>query len=379
MLEQIWNGFLDLTSQLVIPDWGKLVALALPVGTTVLVVLLMTRTVLQVVTVPPARRGKGRITPATPTGVHMPGPSFAPIFAAFGAFLLVLGLVFGGVALALGAAALVLTLLYWLAEGLRIYDHDIAPTATVLPAVAHDGPPPGVHVPGPSWRPIVGAIGTALLLLGLVFGEWLLAVGVIALVMGLIGWLPDARKEYVKTVEADQTGHLENIPAPRVPTRQLSFLAILVIGAVVLQSGVFANRSANGESPAGSGAPAAAASSGPAASAGGTAASGGPTGSAAPGSGGQAADVTVEAKGVAFTQTSWTGPAGKPFTIAFSNQDPGTPHDIQIKDSTGAIVFKGDIFNGVDTRIYQVPALPAGDYTFSCVVHPNMTGTATLK
>ena len=89
--------------------------------------------------------------------------------------------------------------------------------------------------------------------------------------------------------------------------------------------------------------------------------------------------MTVEAKGIAFTQTSWTGPADKPFTIAFSNQDPGTPHNIEIKDSSGAVVFKGDIFNGVDTRIYQVPALPAGDYTFSCVVHPNMTGTAKLQ
>ena len=135
MLEQIWNGFLDLTSQLVIPDWGKLIVLALPVGTTVLVVLLMGRTVLQVATVPAARRGKQRIIPATPAGIHMPGPSFAPIFAAIGAFLLFLGLVFGGIALILGAIALVLTLLYWLAEGLRIYDHDIAPTATVLPAV----------------------------------------------------------------------------------------------------------------------------------------------------------------------------------------------------------------------------------------------------
>src|SRR5512146_1369749 len=201
MLEQLWNGFLDLTTQFVIPDWGKLVALALPVGTTVLVALLMTRTVLQVATAPAARRGKRRMAPTTPEGVHMPGPSFAPIFAAFGAFLLFLGLVFGGVALLLGAIALVLTLLYWLAEGLRIYDHDIAPTATVLPAVVHDGPPAGVHIPGPSWRPIVGALGTALLLLGLVFGEWLLAVGVIALILGLIGWLPDARKEYAKTVE----------------------------------------------------------------------------------------------------------------------------------------------------------------------------------
>lgn len=378
MLEQIWNGFLGLTSQLVIPDWGKLIALALPVGTTVLVVLLLTRTVLQVATVPQARRGKRRITPATPAGIHMPGPSFAPIFAAVGAFLLFLGLVFGGISLILGAVALVLTLLYWLAEGLRIYDHDIAPTATVLPAVVHDGPPPGVHVPGPSWRPIVGALGTALLFLGLVFGEWLLAVGVIALILGLIGWLPDARKEYVKTVEADRTGHLENIPEPRVPTRALTFLAILVIGAVVLQSGVFADKSAPGGTAGGSAAPAAAGAGAPSAS-GGAAGSATPGGSATAGSGGGTADVTVEAKGVAFTQTSWSGPANKAFTIGFSNQDPGTPHNIEIKDSSGAVVFKGDIFSGVDTRIYQVPALPAGDYTFSCVVHPNMTGTAKLQ
>ncbi len=378
MLEQIWNGFLGLTSQLVIPDWGKLVALALPVGTTVLVVLLMARTVLQVATVPPARRGKRRITPATPPDVHMPGPSFAPIFAAVGAFLLFLGLVFGGIVLVLGAIALVLTLLYWLAEGLRIYDHDIAPTATVLPVVVHDGPPPGVHVPGPSWRPIVGALGTALLFLGLVFGEWLLAAGVIALIIGLVGWLPDARKEYVKTVEADRTGHLENIPAPRVPARTLTFLAILVIGAVVLQSGVFADKSATGSSGS-SAAPPAAGAPGASAGSGGATSSGGPAGSPAAGSGAQAADVTVEAKNIAYTQTSWTGPANRAFTIAFSNQDPGTPHNIQIKDSTGAVVFTGDIFNGVETRIYQVPALPAGDYTFACVVHPNMTGTAKLQ
>jgi plastocyanin len=26
-----------------------------------------------------------------------------------------------------------------------------------------------------------------------------------------------------------------------------------------------------------------------------------------------------------------------------------------------------------------VPALPAGTYTFACSVHPNMTGTLTVK
>ena len=55
-------------------------------------------------------------------------------------------------------------------------------------------------------------------MLGLVFG------GVAARRRGdrprsltLVGWLVDARKEYVKTVEADRTGHLESLPAPRTP------------------------------------------------------------------------------------------------------------------------------------------------------------------
>ena len=36
--------------------------------------------------------------------------------------------------LAAGAVALVLSLLYWLAEGLRIYDHDLGATAPPLPS-----------------------------------------------------------------------------------------------------------------------------------------------------------------------------------------------------------------------------------------------------
>jgi plastocyanin len=30
-------------------------------------------------------------------------------------------------------------------------------------------------------------------------------------------------------------------------------------------------------------------------------------------------------------------------------------------------------------EIYDVPALPAGTYAFVCSVHPNMTGTLTVK
>jgi plastocyanin len=30
-------------------------------------------------------------------------------------------------------------------------------------------------------------------------------------------------------------------------------------------------------------------------------------------------------------------------------------------------------------RVYDVPAIPAGSYTFICTVHPNMTGVANIQ
>ena len=271
----------------------------------------------------------------------------------------------------LGVIALVLTLLYWGSEGLRLYDRDVGPTTPALPAVVHDGPPPGVHMPGPTWRPFLAAFGLFALLLGLVFGGWLLPVGVIALVSTLIGWLSDAVQEFRKAVEADTTGHLENPPPPsRAPSRLLGTLIVLIVAAAVLQSGIFTAGSANGGTggPGPSGAPA----SGSAAS--GAPGSGGPPPASAP-----AADVQVAAKGIAFVEKTFTAPANKPFTIAFANEDAGTPHNIELKDGSGKKAFEGDVFNGVATKVYAVPALPAGNYTFLCIVHSTMTGTATLQ
>ncbi len=209
---EVWSALLNELSQFVIPDWGALIAL-IPIGILLLVLVVFAILFRRLLTAPKARRGFERIEPATPAGIHMPGPSFSPIFAAVGAFLMFLGLVFGGVILYLGAIAFALTLLYWLAEAMRVYDHEISASAPPLPVVVHDGPPEGVHMPGPSYRPLLGAIGATMLMLGLVFGGLLLGIGVIALIVTLIGWLVDAVKEYRKTVEADQTGHLENIPA----------------------------------------------------------------------------------------------------------------------------------------------------------------------
>jgi plastocyanin len=376
MLDELWTSILDVMAQLVTPDWGRIVAL-LPVVMFILIVVVFVRIFLGLMTAPGPRRGAYRAPRRTPAGIHMPGPSFAPVFAAVGLFLLLLGLVFGGVTLILGALALVLTLLYWLGEGLHLYERDVAPTRPVLPVYAEAAPPPGVHMPGPSWRPVLGAFGMFSLLLGLVFGGWMLAVGVIVFVSTLLPWLGDAIREFRKRVEADSTGHLENPPTQGTPTRQLAFLIVLLVGAVVFQSGVFAGGSANGAPGAsGSGAPPAGGASGAPPS--GATGSGGPAGSGGP-PGGAAGDVKITAKGIAFLEKTVSGPASKPFTIAFDNQDPSTAHNVAFEDASKKIVWKGDIINGPAVKVYQVDALPAGNYTFLCQVHPTMTGTATLQ
>ncbi len=89
--------------------------------------------------------------------------------------------------------------------------------------------------------------------------------------------------------------------------------------------------------------------------------------------------VKLEASNIAFTETSLSGPANAAFDLQFNNQDASVPHNVVIVDSTGKAVFTGDIFNGPATQDYNVPALAAGSYAFHCAVHPNMTGTLTIK
>jgi cytochrome c oxidase subunit 2 len=101
----------------------------------------------------------------------------------------------------------------------------------------------------------------------------------------------------------------------------------------------------------------------------------GSTGAAVPG----AVTLELAAKDVAFDKTTLEAPADKPFSIHFQNGDASVSHNVAIKDATGQEVFHGDIFMGVDAKTYSVPALAAGSYTFVCSVHPQMTGTLTVK
>ena len=359
-MEALYESILDLLSQVVIPDWGQLIGL-LPLGLAGLAALWFAWTIRRFATAGPTRRTPARVTPVAPEGLHMPGGSAAPIVAALGAAALFAGMVIGGAALPVGATILAITLLYWGREAIRDYDHAThrAAGAGTLPAVVHAGPPPGVHMPGPSFRPILGALGTAALMAGLVFGGWVLAAGVLILVATLVGWLVDARAEYAKVEEADRTGHLETIPAPRWPKSLLQGGAVIFVLAALVQAGVIPPQ----VSPAG----------------------GGPGGSPAPTEPAlePATSWTMVAKDIAFDIRAIAVPADTPFSITFDNRDaPGVVHDVDIRQSDKTTVVQDQqVVNGGQSVTYDYDGLPAGSYTFICSIHPvpNMTGTVTVR
>ena len=89
-------------------------------------------------------------------------------------------------------------------------------------------------------------------------------------------------------------------------------------------------------------------------------------------------ELAVIAKNNLFDQTCLAAPAGKPFTIAFDNQDAGIPHNVAIytDDSATTSLFVGELVTGPGKTTYKVPALDAGNYFFRCDVHPaSMFGT----
>jgi plastocyanin len=112
-----------------------------------------------------------------------------------------------------------------------------------------------------------------------------------------------------------------------------------------------------------------------------TACSGGSTGSgaspAAPAPSAPAGAIVVVAKDIKFTTAAITAPAGEAFQIVLDNQE-AVPHNIAIKDASGAVGFKGEIVTATQI-VNDVPALSAGTYEFFCEVHPDMKGTLTAE
>ncbi len=95
--------------------------------------------------------------------------------------------------------------------------------------------------------------------------------------------------------------------------------------------------------------------------------------------------VTVVAEGVAFVTSCIEVPAGQPFTIHFDDRDDAAAigqHNVQIFPSATDLsnaLFQGELVSGPATVDYDVPALDAGEYFFSCIIHPFMTGTVVAQ
>jgi cytochrome c oxidase subunit II len=99
----------------------------------------------------------------------------------------------------------------------------------------------------------------------------------------------------------------------------------------------------------------------------------------APSGGAAGPTIPLTAEGIKFDQSTLTGPAAG-FTIHFDNKDAGTPHDVDILDSSGKKVVDNKDFPGPAVKDYPIPALPPGSYKFECSIHPAlMFGTLTVQ
>jgi hypothetical protein len=90
-------------------------------------------------------------------------------------------------------------------------------------------------------------------------------------------------------------------------------------------------------------------------------------------------ELAVAAEGLAFDTDCLAAPAGEAFTIEFTNQDAGVPHNVAIYTDQAAsqALFQEPPFPGPDTVVYEPePIEEEGNFFFRCDVHPTtMSGT----
>jgi cytochrome c oxidase subunit 2 len=104
--------------------------------------------------------------------------------------------------------------------------------------------------------------------------------------------------------------------------------------------------------------------------------------SAPPPSGPVGTTLDLGAKDIAYDKQELEVPAGQPFAIDFTNDDPaGVTHDVEIRAPDGTVVAKTEPIDGGTSTTYVYGALEPGEYTFICSIHPipAMTGTLTVK
>ena len=177
MIEELWSDLIEFTSQFVIPDWGALIAL-LPVLLLIPVFLYITWTIYRLATAGPKRTRQAAPAPRR-AGRH---PHARSVVRAVrrrrsGVFLLVFGLVAGGIWLLVGGdrpGAHAPLLGPRGAPRLRPHPrggrwHGRRSGMLAAPAGT---PPEGVHIPPPSFRPLLVAIGDDAARARAVVGGW---------------------------------------------------------------------------------------------------------------------------------------------------------------------------------------------------------------
>jgi plastocyanin len=113
-----------------------------------------------------------------------------------------------------------------------------------------------------------------------------------------------------------------------------------------------------------------------------TAPSGSPTNSCRP----NGTELTETASHISYEERCLAAPAGRPFTITFTNADQGTMHNLHIfsadpmKEPNATSFFTGEIVTGPATVTYRVDPLSAGAFFFHCDIHPTlMFGTFVVR
>ena len=62
---------------------------------------------------------------------------------------------------------------------------------------ARDVPPPGeaVHLPGPSYLPVITALGLTIALVGIVIAWFLIVIGALILLVAVLRWIRETRSD----------------------------------------------------------------------------------------------------------------------------------------------------------------------------------------
>jgi plastocyanin len=354
----LWTQFLELLSQVITPLWGDLLQYTplLLLGLIGLVVAILAWSWQRNAAVNRSRVPRPVLAGGAPGGVHLPSPSIWPFVVPIGLFLVFLSLIFAGEGQAIQPLLAGIGLLIaaagafgWFLDAGREYTrleaHDqhlvLVPETEGREAIRT--PPPGVHLPGPSAWPFLAPIGLFFAFAGLIFGPALIVGGLLMAIIAAVGWIGDAGREYRQTDAGHAPEPATHDPEAAFPKRLGPVYFGVGAAAIVLTLLPWLIGLLPGMPEP-----------------------------APPGPEPTTTPMVSASSVLSFDQTLIVVVADQPITLTFDNRQAGVQHNVAIYDTParGTTFFQGEIVQGPTKVVYQIPPLPAGEYTFLCDVHP---------